>query len=222
MRINCDYTFQNYLVSDSNKGAIEVISSAMALPGQIHNPLFIYGSVGVGKTHLLQALAKEYTPDLKIYYATIEEFINNITHAIQYYCYADFIEYCLSLDALLIDDIHLIKDKKSTLEELLRIFKCIYKARKQIVVSVDRPPKEIFNTRNKAYRIFQKGIVLKIQPPGYRDRLKFLQTKAQNAGLSLNNDIFEDLAHKDYPDFRELEGVLTKIKFCFRFFQENA
>lgn len=144
MRLNRNYTFQNYLVSNNSKNARKAISSATTLPGQIYNPIFIYGATGVGKTHLLQALAQEYTPDLKVYYATIEEFINNITKAIQNHHYIDFIKHCLSLDVLLIDDTHLIKDKKSTLEELLHIFECLYKARKQIIVSADRQPKQSF------------------------------------------------------------------------------
>lgn len=212
MNLNRSYTFQNYLVSDNSKDAREAIYSAMTLPGQIYNPIFIYGSIGVGKTHLLQALAQEYAPDLKVYYATIEEFINNITKAIQNHRYIDFIEHCLSLDVLLIDDIHLVKDKKSTLEELLHIFGCLHKVRKQIVISADRPPKEIFNTTDKAYRIFQKGLVLKIQPPGYRDRLEFLQLKAKNVGLSLSRDIFKNLARKAHTNFRELESTLANTK----------
>jgi chromosomal replication initiator protein len=129
MRINGDYTFQNYLVGDRNKDVIEAVSSTMTLPGQINNPLFIYGSAGVGKTHLLQALAQEYSPDSKIYYATIEDFVNDIIRAIQRHRYIDFIEHCLDFDVLLIDDIHLVKNKKSTLEELLHIFVCLYNCR---------------------------------------------------------------------------------------------
>ena len=213
MRINCDYTFQNYLVSDNNKGAIEAISSAMALPGQIHNPLFIYGPVGVGKTHLLQAIAHEYTSASKIYYTTIEDFVNDIIHAIQHRRYVDFIERCLNLDALLIDDVHLVKDKKFTLGELLSILGRLYKAEKQIVLSADKPPRQIFNTKTKAFKMFQAGLVLKIEPPAYNDRLRFLQARARNTGLSFDNDIFEDLASTACPDFRELAGALAKTKF---------
>lgn len=219
MRLNRDRTFKNYLFGDNNKDAGEAVFSAMALPGRMHNPLFIYGSVGTGKTHLLQALAHEYAPGLKICYATIEEFINNITCAIQDHRYIDFVEHCLDLDILLIDDIHLVKDRKSTLEEMLHIFERLYKARKQIVLSADRPPKKIFNTKTNAYGIFKKGLILKIQPPSHRDRLKFLQTKARNTGLSLNNDIFRDLVRKAHPDFRELEGVLAKTKLRYELTQ---
>jgi len=213
MKLNRDYTFQNYLISNDNKDAMEAISSAMTLPGQIYNPLFIYGAVGVGKTHLLQALAKEHAPDLKTYYATIEKFINNITQAIQHHCYIDFIEHYLRFDILLIDDIHLVKDKKSTLEEMLHLFERLYNARKQIIVSADRLPKQIFNAKDKVSKIFQKGLMLKIAPPAYNDRLRFLQTKAQNIGALLSNGIFKDLASKTQSDFRELEGALAKTMF---------
>ena len=219
MRLNRDYAFQDYIVGDNNKGVVEAISSAMTIPGQIHNPLFIYGSVGVGKTHLLQALAHEYASGLKVYYATIEKFINNITQAIQNHRYINFIEHYLDFDVLLIDDIHLIKDRKSTLEEMLHIFERLYKARKQIVLSADRPPQEIFNTKDKAYRIFQKGLILKIHPPGYRDRLKFLQAKAENAGLSLTSSSLKSMAQRTNPDVRELEGILTKTKLRYELTQ---
>ncbi len=213
MRLNKNYTFQDYLVGNSNKGAIEAVSSAMMLPGQIHNPLFIYGPVGVGKTHLLQALAQEYAPALKIRYVSVEDFINDVIYAIQHRRHIDFIERCLSLDVLLIDDIHLMKDKKYTLKELQSILGHLYKARKQIILSADRPPKQIFNMKDKTFTIFQTGLLLKIAPPTYNDRLRFLQVRARKAEPSITNDIFDGLAHKACADFRELEGALAKAKF---------
>jgi chromosomal replication initiator protein len=219
MKLNRDCTFQNYLVSDNKKDARKAISSAMALPGQIYNPIFIYGSVGVGKTHLLQALAQEYKTDLKIYYVSVEQFVNDIVQAIQNYRYVDFVKQCLNLDVLLIDDIHLVKDKKSTLEELLHIFERLYNAQKQIVITADRPITQIFKTKGKAVRIFQKGLVLNITPPAYSDRLRFLQLKAQNAGLVLSSDVLEDLARKTNPDFRELQGILAKTKLRYELIQ---
>lgn len=219
--MNRDYTFQNYLIGDYNKDAIEAISSAMRLPGQLHNPLYVYGPVGVGKTHLLQALAQKYAADLKICYATIEMLINNMIQAILHHRHADFVEHYLSFDVLIIDDIHLISDRKFTIEELLQFFGRLHNARKQIIISADRAPMEIFNTKGKAYRIFKKGIVLKIQPPGYGDRLKFLQTRAQDAGLSLGDDIYEGLLRKTRSDFRELQGIMATTKLSHALTQEK-
>jgi chromosomal replication initiator protein len=167
----------------------------------------------------LQALAQEYKTDLKIYYVSVEQFVNDIVQAIQNYRYVDFVKQCLNLDVLLIDDIHLVKDKKSTLEELLHIFERLYNAQKQIVITADRPITQIFKTKGKAVRIFQKGLVLNITPPAYSDRLRFLQLKAQNAGLVLSSDVLEDLARKTNPDFRELQGILAKTKLRYELIQ---
>src|SRR3990167_6543071 len=112
---NRDYAFQNYLVGNNNKAVVDVISSAMILPGRIHNPVFIYGTIGVGKTHLLQAIAKEYKSDYKICYVTAEQLVNDVIQSIQNYGYNNVTEQCLNLDVLLVDDIHLMKDKKFTI-----------------------------------------------------------------------------------------------------------
>ena len=108
---------------------------------------------------------------------------------------------------------HLIKDKKSTLEELLHIFERLYNAQKQIVITADRSIMQIFKRKGKAVEIFQKGLMLKVEPPGYNERLRFLQAKAQIAGLRLSNDVFENIVRKARPDFRELEGIIAKAKF---------
>ena len=210
MKLNRDYTFLNYLVCDNDKAVVDAISSAMVLPGRIHNPIIIYGTIGVGKTHLLQALVGEYKMRSKIRYFTIEDFVNNMIQAIQNRCYADFIKQCLRIDALLIDDINLVKNKKSTQAELLCLFEHLYNAQKQIVVTADRPIMQIFKRKNV---LFRKGIELKIGQPGYNERLRFLQAKAQNAGLQLGNDVFMDIAYKRHSSFRELEGALVKASF---------
>lgn len=207
--INRDYTFQNYLIGDNNKAAIDAISSAMILPGRIHNPIFIYGAIGVGKTHLLQALAQEYRKESKIRYVAAEQLVNEMVKAIRNDRYVDFLKQGFQVDVLLVDDIDFIKDKKSTLKELLQIFKRLYNAQKQIVITADRPIMQIFKTKSK---IFQKELTLKIDLPSYDERLRFLQAKAQTAGLRLGSDVFEDIAHNARPDFRELEGALAKAK----------
>jgi len=185
----------------------------MILPGRIHNPIFIYGAIGVGKTHLLQAVAQEYKKESRIRYVAAEQLVNDVVQSIQSYGYNDVTEQCLNLDVLLVDDIHLMKDKKFTLEELLRIFKRLYDARKQVVITADRPVTQIFKTKGGAARIFQKGISLKLEPPDYNERLRFLRTKARATGISLRDGIFEDLAHRIRPDFRELKGALAKAAF---------
>lgn len=215
MILNPAYTFKNYLTTNSNAAIRNALLSIISLPGQIHNPLFIYGATGVGKTHLLQAVAYEaikQEPYLNIYYATSENFVNDIIQSIQTHRHGDFINHCEGLDILLLDDVHLLKGRKHTLKELLCIFKRLYDRRKQIIVTADMPPKELFGTRNKIAKIFQEGTTFEMVLPIYEDRLNFLKVKAEKSGLLVNHDIFKDIACKTQLGFRGLEGALARIK----------
>ncbi len=191
-RLNPSYTFENYLVGDYNTAAKEAVYSAIN-GSRRHNPIYLYGAVGLGKTHLLQAFVYEAAknkPPLKICYTTSEEFVHDMVKSILSRKYNDFIGRCMNFDALVIDDIHLLKYKRNTLKELLSIFALFYEARKQIIVSSDRPPKELFDMKYKISRIFQTGSVFELKSP-----------------------LRKNIDSRDGVSFRELEGALNRAKF---------
>jgi len=214
--LNSAYTFENYIIADSNKFLNEVILSVINFSGETHKPLFIYGSTGVGKTHLMQAITHRITknnPALEIFYTTCEQFINHMVRSFQNSSEQDFVDFYQNLDILLIDDIHFMKGKESTQEEFFVVLNNLYAAKKQIIISGDRPPEQIFNVGKEFSDIFQEGLVAEVKSPDYKDRLKFLSRKSEEIGLKTSDCILEGIACSVRSGFRGLEGTLNKTKF---------
>jgi len=183
-------------------------------PAKAYNPLFIYGGVGLGKTHLMHAIghrALQKSPKTKILYISSEEFTNQLIASIQNRTTVKFREKYRNVDILLIDDIHFIAGKESTQEEFFHTFNTLYDAHKQIVVSSDRPPKEIQSLEERLVSRFEWGLVTDIQPPDFETSIAILKKKSERDSFTLSDDVYYFLAEKVKSNIRELEGALIRV-----------
>jgi chromosomal replication initiator protein len=183
-------------------------------PAKAYNPLFIYGGVGLGKTHLMHAIgqsALHKTPKSKVLYISSEEFTNQLISSIQNRSTQKFREKYRNVDILLIDDIQFIAGKESTQEEFFHTFNALYDAHKQIVVTSDRPPKEIQSLEERLISRFEWGLVTDIQPPDFETRTAILKKKSEKETIALSEDVFYFLAEKVKTNIRELEGALIRV-----------
>lgn len=208
------YTFDSFVIGPSNRFAHAASMAVSESPAKAYNPLFIYGGVGLGKTHLMHAIgqgALHKTPKAKVLYLSSEEFTNQLISSIQNRSTQKFREKYRSVDILLIDDIQFIAGKESTQEEFFHTFNALYDAHKQIVVTSDRPPKEIQSLEERLISRFEWGLVTDIQPPDFETRTAILKKKSEKETIALPEDVFYFLAEKVKTNIRELEGALIRV-----------
>jgi len=212
--LNSKYTFDSFVIGPSNRFAHAASLAVADSPAKAYNPLFIYGGVGLGKTHLMHAIGQRAlakSPKAKVLYISSEEFTNQLISAIQNRITPKFREKYRSVDILLIDDVQFIAGKESTQEEFFHTFNTLYDAHKQIVVSSDRPPKEIRSLEERLVSRFEWGLVTDIQPPDFETRVAILKKKSEKETIALPEDVFYFLAEKVKTNIREMEGALIRV-----------
>jgi chromosomal replication initiator protein len=209
---NKRYTFENFVVGASNRLAHAASLAVAESPAQAYNPLFLYGGVGLGKTHLLFAIGNAaLQKGLQVLYVTSEEFTNDLINSIRTHATPAFRERYRRMDVLLIDDIQFIAGKESTQEEFFHTFNALHASGKQIVVSSDRPPKAMVTREERLRSRFEWGLASDIQPPDFETRVAILRSKAERAGRTVPADILEMIARQVQSNIRELEGALTRV-----------
>ncbi len=213
-QLNTKYTFESFVVGPSNRFAHAASMAVAESPAKAYNPLFIYGPVGLGKTHLMQAIGQEIlrlNPSAKVLYITSEKFTNQLINAIKTGTTIKFREKYRNVDCILIDDIHFIAGKEATMEEFFHTFNALYDAHKQIVVSSDKPPKDINNLEERLVSRFEWGLVTDIQPPDYETRTAILRKKAEKENLFIPDSVTSFIADRIKSNIRELEGALIRV-----------
>jgi chromosomal replication initiator protein len=213
-RLNPKYTFDNFVVGANNRFAHAASLAITESPARAYNPLFIYGGVGLGKTHLMHAMGNELakkSTKTKILYISSEEFTNQLIGAIQNRTTQKFRQRYRYVDVLLVDDIHFIAGKESTQEEFFHTFNSLYDAHKQIVISSDRSPKEIPTLEERLVSRFEWGLITDIQPPDFETRIAILKKKSEKETIYLPDELFFFLAEKVRTNIRELEGALIRV-----------
>ncbi|NLK74957.1 MAG: chromosomal replication initiator protein DnaA [Clostridiales bacterium] len=212
--LNPRYTFDTFVVGGNNEFARAAALAVAENPGEIYNPLFIYGGVGLGKTHLMHSIAHfvlDQSPDTKVLYVTSEKFTNELIDAIQRKTTNQFREKYRSIDILLIDDIQFIIGKESTQEEFFHTFNTLHESKKQIIISSDRPPKEMLTLEDRLRSRFEHGLMADIQSPDYETRMAILKKKEELDGYKIDEEVLKYIATNIKSNIRELEGALTKI-----------
>jgi len=210
--LNPSLTFESFIVGDSNQFAYTTAKSVAEKPGQLYNPLFIYGGVGLGKTHLLQAIGN-YHIDLgkTVIYTTLEQFMNSFTSHLRSQTMDRFRDKFRECDLLLIDDIQFLSRKEQTQEEFFHTFNELYAANKQIVITSDRQPNKISGLVDRLRSRFEMGLMADIQPPGLETKIAIIQKKCELDGIHLNHEIINFIASHMGDNIREIEGTIIKL-----------
>ena len=210
--LNPRYTFDTYVVGSGNRLAHAACQAVAEKPARAYNPLFLYGGVGLGKTHLLHAIGNAcYADGLSVLYVSSEEFTNDMINAIRTHTTQAFREKYRSADVLLVDDIQFIAGKESTQEEFFHTFNTLHGQDKQIIVSSDRPPKSLVTLEERLRSRFEWGLTADIQAPDFETRLAILRSKAERTGRHISDEILESVAKQVQSNIRELEGALNRI-----------
>ncbi len=214
--LNPRYTFDTFVVGANNNLAHAASLAVAESPAEIYNPLFIYGGVGLGKTHLMHSIAHyilEQNANSKVMYVTSEKFTNELIESIRNVntTPTEFREKYRNIDVLLIDDIQFIIGKESTQEEFFHTFNTLHESKKQIIISSDKPPKDILTLEERLRSRFEWGLTVDIQPPDYETRMAILKKKEELDGLQIDNEVMKYIATNVKSNIRELEGALTKI-----------
>jgi chromosomal replication initiator protein len=216
--LNERYTFENFVVGSGNELAFAACQAIAQNPGAKYNPLFLYGGVGIGKTHLIQAVGTAVltrNKDAHIVYVSTEQFVQEFLDAIRYRKNTDFAGYYRSADVLIVDDVQFIAGKEKTQEEFFHTFNALHQANKQIIISSDTRPKDIPTLTDRLRSRFEWGMAIDMQAPDFETRCVIIQTKAQAHGFELPHDVVEHLAGYVQNNIRELEGALNQlIAFC--------
>lgn len=215
LNLNPRYTFDNFVVGSSNRFAHAAATAVSESPAKVYNPFFIYGGVGLGKTHLMQAIclaiSKREADNLKICYLPSERFTNELIDAIQHRLTARFRQKYRNVDVLVIDDVHFIAGKESTQEEFFHTFNTLYDAHKQIIISSDRPPKDISHLEERLVSRFGWGLVTDIQPPDFETRVAILKKKTEHEPTHIPDEVTFFIAQMVKTNIRELEGALIRV-----------
>jgi len=210
--LNPSLTFESFIVGDSNQFAYTTAKSVAEKPGQLYNPLFLYGGVGLGKTHLLQAIGNYHIAmGNKVIYTTLEQFMNSFTSHLRSQTMDRFREKFRECDLLLIDDIQFLSGKEQTQEEFFHTFNELYNANKQIVITADRAPNKIAGLVDRLKSRFEWGLMADIQPPGLETKIAIIQKKCELDGIRLNSDIIHFIATHMGDNIREIEGTIIKL-----------
>lgn len=212
---NYEFTFDTYIVGPSNKFAHAASMAVASKPASLYNPLFIYGNSGLGKTHLLYAIRNEIgstNPTMKIVYIKGDEFTNELIEAIRRGTTGEFHQRYRKADVLLVDDIQFIAGKDSTQEEFFHTFNTLYEAKKQIVLTSDRPPKDIATLEERLLTRFEWGLTADIQPPDFETRIAIIKRKAELLKIELPDNVVEYIANRLKNNIRQLEGAVKKMK----------
>ncbi len=213
-QLNPDYTFERLIEGESNSFALNAAIAIAKNPGRAYNPCLVYGGVGLGKTHLLQAIGNSVhagLPDLKVVYVTVETFTNEFIQSIKEKTGHRFKNRYRSADVLLIDDIQFLQGKVETQQELFHTFNALYDANKQMVFSSDRPVSELMNLPDRLINRFERGLNVDLQPPTYETRIAIVTRKIEERGLSLEHGIVELICRNIRSNVRDLEKALTKL-----------
>lgn len=216
-QLNARYIFDTFVSGASNRFAHAAAFAVAEAPAKAYNPLFIYGDSGLGKTHLLHSIgayAKELYGNVRVRYVSSEEFTNDFINSIRDDKATAFQRRYRDLDILLVDDIQFLENKERTQEEFFHTFNTLYNANKQIVISSDRPPKQLTTLEDRLRSRFEWGLITDIQPPELETRIAILRKKAAQDKLNAPDDVLEFIASKISTNIRELEGAINS-RYCF-------
>ncbi len=213
-QFNPRYIFETFVVGNSNQFAHAACRAVAETPAKSYNPLFLYGGVGLGKTHLLNAIGcqiERARPDLKILYLTAEQFVNDLISSLRFNKMPDFRERYRSIDLLLVDDIQFLANKERTQEEFFHTFNTLYTSQKQIILSSDSSPRNIPALEERLRSRFEWGLIADIQPPDLETKVAILRRKAGNEQIELPDDVALFIARQVRSNIRELEGLLNRV-----------
>ena len=212
--LNPKYTFESFVVGNSNIFAHAAAQAVAEEPGKAYNPLFIYGGVGLGKTHLMHAIGHRIlnnNPSARIVYITTETFTNDLIQSIQENSRVQFRNKYRNVDVLMIDDVQFIAGKNTTQEEFFNTFNTLHTSGKQIIISSDKAPKDLINLEDRLVSRFEGGLVADIQPPDLETRVAILKRKAQSEQIDVSEDVLTFIAEKVNSNIRQLEGSLIRV-----------
>jgi len=216
--LNERYTFDNFIVGSSNELAYAACQAVVSQPGTKYNPLFLYGGSGIGKTHLIQAVGNAIlsrNPDARVVYVSTEQFVQEFVDALRYKKNTDFAGFYRGADVLIVDDVQFLAGKEKIQEEFFHTFNALHQANKQIIISSDKPPRDIPTLEERLRSRFVWGMSIDMQNPDFETRCAIIQIKSQNHGVTLPQPVVEYLSNLVQTNIRELEGALNQLlAFC--------